>query len=179
MRTIPIELTLAVTLASVAACGGERYGPLRTGDAAPVFEARALDGQPVQIGGPKGSPILVNVWATWCIPCREEMPALQALHERLGEPDLRVVGVNIDTGGDGPVLAFLEEHGITYVNLRDPGDRITPAYRLVGVPETILIDGAGRVVYRWIGRFDPLSEEALRIIHNSMADSADSQVSRR
>ena len=89
------------------------------------------------------------------------MPALQKLHETYGDRGLRVVGINIDTGaGNASVEAFLEDLGITFRNLRDPADRVTRTFRLVGVPETLLIDADGRLAHRWIGRFDPLATDA-------------------
>lgn len=160
---------LAAALAFVlSGCSGaDRYRPLLVGDAVPVFEVATLDGESTTIGGSSSSPVLVNVWATWCIPCREEMPALQRLHERYDE-SLRIIGVNIDPGSDAPVRTFLENFGVTYENVRDPQDRVTASFRLVGVPETLLIDRDGRLVHRWIGRFDPQSEQAIAIIEDAI-----------
>jgi peptidoglycan/xylan/chitin deacetylase (PgdA/CDA1 family)/peroxiredoxin len=165
---IGMALAVLVACSTLASCADERYAPLRAGDRAPSFEAITLAGEPFTIGGSSDEAVLVNVWATWCIPCREEMPALQQLHERFHDEGLRVIGVNIDAGGDGLVRSFLGEYGVTYLNLRDRSDRITPAYRLVGVPETILIGRDGRVVHRWIGRFDPLSELSLSIMREAL-----------
>jgi cytochrome c-type biogenesis protein len=172
LKATPVRLAATLLIAAVAhsACDGERYQPLRAGDPAPTFDATTIDGQPFRIGG-AGQPALVNVWATWCIPCREEMPALQQLHETFGNAGLRVIGVNIGVGSDRPVLAFLDQVGVTYLNLRDPKDRITTTYRLVGVPETILIDASGHVAHRWIGRFDPVSDQALAIVRTVLADT--------
>jgi thiol-disulfide isomerase/thioredoxin len=131
---------------------------LRAGDSVPAFAARSLEGDTVRIGGETEDATLVNVWATWCIPCREEMPVLEGYHQSMHDRGVRVIGINIDTGGDGPVRAFLEAYDITYLNLRDPSDRVTPAWRLVGVPETLLIGRDGTILHRWIGRFDPSSD---------------------
>lgn len=162
-------------LAATSSCGGEQYRPLLAGDRVPEYEAPALDGTTVRVGAESGPPTLVNVWATWCIPCREEMPALQELHTRFGGRGLRVIGVNIDTGGDGPVREFLDELGVTYLNLRDPRDRITPAWRLVGVPETILVGSDGRIVHRWIGRFDPVAAETVNMVRPALPTATGSR----
>jgi cytochrome c-type biogenesis protein len=152
------------------ACGGStEYRPLRTGDALPPYSARSLEGtDSVQVGQLEG-PVLVNVWATWCIPCRSEMPALQQLHQKWQDDGLQVVGINIDGGrSDAPVRAFLDDLGITFRNLRDPEDRVTRVFRLVGVPETLLIDRDGRIAQRWVGAFDPLGEETAALVREAL-----------
>lgn len=139
----------------VGACGGEGEGdrrslrPLRAGDAAPEWRSETLAGEEVAIGE---GLLLLNVWATWCIPCRQEMPDLQALHEEFGERGLTVVGVSIDGGNArGEVERFLGEYGITFGIVHDPEERVTREFRTVGVPETFLVDGEGVVLRRWIG----------------------------
>jgi thiol-disulfide isomerase/thioredoxin len=146
-------------------CGGEgAYRPLRIGDPVPAYTARRLEAtDSLTLASLHGQPVLVNVWATWCVPCRAEMPALQALAARYEGRGLRVLGINIDAGSDdAPVRAFLDELAITFPNLRDPQDRITRVFRLSGVPETVLIGRDGRIAHRWIGRFDPLSDESVQ-----------------
>lgn len=150
----------------MAGCSpNDAYRPLRVGDALPSYSARSLDGRNVELSDLDGHPLLVNVWATWCIPCRAEMPALEELYRRYETDGLQVVGVNIDAGrDDAPVEAFLADLAITFENLRDPEDRITRTFRLVGVPETLLIDREGKIAHRWIGRFDPLADETTRLV---------------
>lgn len=154
-------------LLAVAACATERpsFRALEAGDPAPAFGAPVLDGDSLHLSSLHGQPVLLNVWATWCPPCREEMPALQELHERFGPRGLRILGVSVDSRGSEPtVRRFVEEGGYTFTILHDATDAVSRQFRTIGVPETFLIDGEGRIVRRWIGRFDPLAEDVVRDI---------------
>lgn len=121
----------------------------------PEYMAATLDGDTVALADYRGQVLLLNVWATWCPPCRREMPSLQALHEELGPEGLRVVGVSIDGhGSKEAVRDFLAEYGITYTILHDPDGRIHDAYQVFGLPTTYLVDRGARLVKRWIGEVD-------------------------
>lgn len=162
-----LALTLTVT---VAACAPDTDGfrPLAAGDPAPVFALPDMANDTVTLADLRGSPVMLNVWATWCPPCREEMPGLQALHERYSADGLRVVGVSIDNrGAEDAIRSFATDFGITFTLLHDPGEVVPRQYRTVGVPETFLIDADGVVAHRWIGMFDPLApdvEERVRAV---------------
>jgi cytochrome c biogenesis protein CcmG, thiol:disulfide interchange protein DsbE len=164
---VRIRWIAGILVAIATACGSDgtdadEFRPLGAGDLAPQFAAAGLDGDTVSLASLRGTPVLLNVWATWCPPCREEMPGLQALHERHGPDGLRVVGVSVDGGGDGSaVREFLAAHGITFTILHDPQDRVARQFRTMGVPETFLIDADGRIVQRWIGKFDPMAPAVL------------------
>jgi thiol-disulfide isomerase/thioredoxin len=105
----------------------------------------------------EGKVVLLNVWATWCAPCREEMPSMQRLRQAISDPDFQVVAVSVDAdapgvlgylgrpGGD--VEGFVEELGLTFDILRDPSGRIGETYQTTGLPETFLI-GRDGVIYR-------------------------------
>lgn len=146
------------TCAAVTACGEAPLPRGAVGTEAPAYAARTLDGDSVSLATLRGEAVLLNVWATWCPPCREEMPDLQEIHEEFGQEGLRVVGVSIDaSGADELVREFLDENGITYSILRDPGERITSLFPTPGVPITLLIDAEGTVVWRHLG---PLTADA-------------------
>jgi len=149
---------LALILAALAAGCREvfpSYGEV--GDKAPDYGAHTLAGDSITLASLRGSPVLLNIWATWCPPCRKEMPDLQELHERHSPNGLQVVGVSIDAAGmDDAVRQFLEEYGVTYTILRDPSDRISSVFMTQGVPVTILIDSDGKVLWRRLG---PVSAE--------------------
>lgn len=148
-RTTIRHLALLAVLAAGCGGGADSLRPLTDGDPAPAWGARTLAGDTVDVSLDRG-PLLVNIWATWCVPCREEMPALQALHERM--PDqVRIVAVTIDgAGASAAVRQFLDEYGITFGIVHDPDERVTRMFRTTGVPESFLI-ADGRVVKRWRG----------------------------
>ena len=155
-------------LASALACGpaeeapdrSSRFAPIQAGEAAPDYMAVGLDGDTVRLTDLRGEVLVLNVWATWCHPCREEMPALQALHETYRDRGLRVVGVSIDgRSSSGLIPGFLEEVGVTFPILVDPQERVVRSFTTIGVPETFLIGRDGTFLHRQVGPFDPLAPE--------------------
>jgi cytochrome c biogenesis protein CcmG, thiol:disulfide interchange protein DsbE len=162
---------LCVPAALLAACGGtDRYRPLQAGDPAPVYGAPDLAGDTVALTMLRGHAVLLNIWATWCAPCREEMPELQVLHERYAERGLRILGVSIDErGSEDPIRYFIDDYGLSFTVLHDPAEAVSRQFRTNGVPETFLIDTHGRIAHRWIGRFEPLSDDAVRRVENALS----------
>ncbi|GAB4440554.1 MAG: redoxin domain-containing protein [Chloroflexi bacterium OHK40] len=142
---------------------------------APAFEAPALDGGTISLASYSGDVVLLNFWATWCEPCKREMPALQEAHQRLGDQGLAIIGVNLTDdeqaqGGDtAKIRAFLDQFGVTYPNVLDIEGEVTNAYRVFPLPTSFFIDPQGRIRYVHIGeltledvtaRFSELSREA-------------------
>jgi cytochrome c biogenesis protein CcmG, thiol:disulfide interchange protein DsbE len=121
----------------------------RLGYRAPDFELPDLEGQKVTLSALRGKPILLNFWATWCPPCRQEMPELQEFHRRYGD-QIVLVGVN---WGEDPktVKAFLDRLGVSYRNLVDERGTAFVLYRLTGIPESFFIDPEGYIRGAWIG----------------------------
>lgn len=145
-----VALALSIGLAG---CDLEevRRAP-EVGAAAPQYSAISLAGDSVSIGALEGEVVLLNVWATWCIPCREETPALQRLYERYGNAGLRIVGVSVDARGERQAVAdFVDSFGVTYDVWLDPAERIISTYRVIGVPNTYLIDREGIVRWKHMG----------------------------
>lgn len=144
------------------ACGGDASGgglggPPQVGQMAPEFAATSLaTGDTVTLASFRGRPLLVNLWATWCPPCRHEMPYLQSLYERYRDRGLQMVGITVDgRSAVDDARAFLEETGVTYTQLHDPAMRSMDVFRLIGLPATYVIDAEGRV--RFAGN-RPVSE---------------------
>jgi len=135
------------------------------GAVAPAVVSQTLDGDSVSLAALRGSPVLLNVWATWCHPCREEIPVLQALHERYRPRGLRVVGVTVDDeGATADIRAFATEYGVTYDLWHDPDKRVMARYSVIGVPTSVLVNRAGRVTWRRTGEVkanDPALAAAL------------------
>jgi cytochrome c biogenesis protein CcmG, thiol:disulfide interchange protein DsbE len=162
-RAVSAGTLAAALLLPACAPDYEEYRPLRTGDDAPAFTAAGIDGDSLALSSLRGGVVMLNVWATWCPPCREEMPGLQALHERYAEQGLRVLGVSIDSrGAEAAVREFVRDFGLDFTILHDPAERVSRQFRTIGVPETFLIDTAGVIVHRWTGRFDPLAADVLQ-----------------
>lgn len=101
-----------------------------------------------------GSVTLVNIWATWCLPCREEMPSMQRLYDSLGTRGFRIAAVSIDEGSPEDVTAFAQKLGLTFDILHDRSGSVQRLYQTTGVPESFLLDRRGVLVKRVIGAHD-------------------------
>ena len=126
---------------------------VEVGRRAPDF--RALDvstGDTVSFRAKYGGQVtLVNIWATWCPPCREEMPAMQKLYDALMDKGFRIAAVSIDEGSLKDVTAFTSSLGLTFDILHDKSGRIETIYQTTGYPESFLIDKNGIIVRKQIG----------------------------
>jgi thiol-disulfide isomerase/thioredoxin len=166
------RLALALLLAS-AACGGAEGAPGHVGAPAPEYAAIRLDGDSVRLADLRGDVVLLNIWATWCHPCREEIPALQELHERHAAQGLQVVGVSVDAGGlaeAGRVRAFADEFGVSYPIWLDPNERVAREFFTIGVPTTVLIGRDGRIVWRHTGPIRPGDRSVSRMIEAALRE---------
>jgi peroxiredoxin len=159
-----------VCVAAVAACGGGgEFRPLQVGDAAPAYSAVTMRGDTIQLRSFRGRPVLLNVWATWCIPCRQEMPAIEQLHAVFADSGLEVIGVSVDDAGSkADVQRFIDTYGLHFTIARDPEKRVSQTFRTLGVPETFLIDRRGRIAERWIGEFDPTSDAVKAAVRETL-----------
>ena len=127
---------------------GDELFPVTAGSAAPDFTARTLDANPrtKTLADYKGEVVLLNIWATWCGPCRVEMPSIEALHRSLGPKGLRIVAVSVDDPGtEGAIREFAKEYGLTFEILHDASGKIRQAYQTTGVPETFVIGRDGLI----------------------------------
>jgi len=114
----------------------------------PAYATVSLDGDSVSLAGQRGKVVLLNVWATWCHPCRDEIPELRAIHSRYRDRGLELIGVSVDTDGtDETIRTFMQDFQMTFPIWRDPEERISAQFLVVGVPATFLIDREG--VLRW------------------------------
>ena len=102
----------------------------------------------------QGSVTLVNIWATWCLPCRDEMPSMQALYDSLGSRGFRIAAISIDEGSPEEVVAFAQQLGLTFDILHDRSGSVERLYQTTGVPESFLLDRRGILVKRVIGAHD-------------------------
>lgn len=145
-----LPICLSILLAACESRSSERAPEV--GALAPEYAAVTLAGDSISLADLEGEVILLNVWATWCIPCREEIPALQRLHEEYADQGLRIVGVSVDGRGEAQnVEEFATSFGVTYDVWLDPAEQVVSTFRVIGVPNTFLIDREGRVLWRHIG----------------------------
>jgi thiol-disulfide isomerase/thioredoxin len=122
------------------------------------YAAPTLDGDTVAIAELRGSVVLVNLWATWCRPCVEELPSLQRLEEGLADDGLRVLAINVDRlppdRAADEVSRFLDELGVDLTVLLDPAGRAETVFGSIGLPTTLVIDRRGDLAYRRLGAGD-------------------------
>ena len=136
---------------------GDELFPVSVGSEAPDFSARTLDAEPrtKTLADYRGQVVLLNVWATWCAPCRVEMPGIQALHEAYAPRGLKVVAVSIDDAGtEESIRKFAKAFGLTFEILHDAPGAIQRAYQTTGVPETFVIGADGVIRKKVIGAVD-------------------------
>lgn len=166
-------LFAGIVVAIGGAVGVTQYGlrdeiyPVDVGVKAPNFDAVTLFAHEKRsLADYKGQVVLVNVWATWCAPCRIEMPSLEALNKEYGPKGLKIIGVNThDEATDSTVKAFANGYGLTFDILRDmpaPGrDSMTAIYKVTGYPESFVIDKSGMIRKKWAA-YDDWSSQGNR-----------------
>jgi peroxiredoxin len=113
-----------------------------------------LAGQAVRLSAYRGQVVLVNLWATWCPPCREEMPSMEKLHEKLKDRGFVLLAVSQDEGGIDGVRQFVEQMKLSFRVLVDPDGEVGRKFGVWGYPESFLVDRDGRIVERVIGPRD-------------------------
>lgn len=158
-----VVAAVVAILASLVGVGWANRGsflPIDVGSPAPEFKATDLQGRPRSLEDVRGQVVLLNIWATWCGPCRAEMPSLQRLHQQLAPEGLRVVAVSVDAAAGardasgnlgGDVAVFGRQFGLTFALWQDPSGDIGRIYRTTGIPESFLIGRDGTIRKKVIG----------------------------
>jgi thiol-disulfide isomerase/thioredoxin len=174
------------------ACGpavslAQKLAPLTRGEVAAVNVAKAplkvpnlafadASGKPLTLADWRGKTVLLNLWATWCVPCREEMPTLDALQGKLGGPDFQVVAVNIDTRDAEKPKSFLKEIGVKHLAYYADGSaksfqELKSVGRAFGMPTTLLVDPKGCEIGTIAGPADWASPDAVKLIEAALGKS--------
>ena len=155
-------LRVALLLLTAGGCtsdgetAGNAGGRVEVGLPAPSYTTVSLDGDSVSLAQQRGKVVLLNIWATWCHPCRTEIPELRAIHGRYRDRGLELVGVSVDTDGtDETIRTFMKDFQMTFPIWRDPDERISTQFLAVGVPATFLIDKQGILRWRKTGPIAP------------------------
>jgi thiol-disulfide isomerase/thioredoxin len=138
-------------------------------EALPEVKFQDAEGKQRTLADWRGKVVLLNLWATWCLPCRREMPALDRLQQELGSDRFEVVAVSVDRKGIEGARKFLDETKAGKLALYvDPTTRLTSELRAVGLPATLLIDAQGREIGRLLGPAEWDSEDAKRLIRAAL-----------
>lgn len=154
---------------------GDELFPVSVGSRAPDFRARTLDEPSVvkSLADYRGEVVLLNIWATWCAPCRVEMPSIEKLHRALAPDGLKVVAVSVDGPGQEKVIRdFAQRLGLTFPILHDASDRTQKQYQATAVPETFIIGRDGIIRKKLIGAVDWNSEANRAVIEQLLEEPA-------
>ena len=135
---------LLLVLPFVALAEGDLLDPMPEAPEAPAFDLQTPDGTQVALADLRGEVVVVNFWATWCPPCRAEMPAMERAWQGLRDKGVRFVAINVDEDGD-TVAEFAESVGVSFPLLLDPGSKVTKNWPLRGLPTTFVVDANGRL----------------------------------
>jgi len=161
---------LTVTLAVASGCKKDDRaakpaakavaGPVE-GSAAPDFTVRDLAGQEVKLSSLKGKVVLVNFWATWCPPCREEIPSMVKLNQSMSGKQFQMLAISIDEGGKAAVENFFKKSGMTLPAFLDTEGAVARSYGTTGVPETFIVDKTGIIQKKIVGGMDWSSPDVI------------------
>jgi peroxiredoxin len=142
---------IAAVLAAALAMSGD-LAPVSVGDRAPAFGAvRLATGDSVGLDHFAGDVVLLNIWATWCAPCEQEMPSIQRLYQEMSPEGLKIVSVSIDDDQPEAVSKWLADRKLSFDVLQDRSHTIERIYQTTGVPESFVIDRHGVIVKKVIG----------------------------
>jgi cytochrome c biogenesis protein CcmG/thiol:disulfide interchange protein DsbE len=152
-----VVLLLGVALWAATHFLGDELFPVAVGSDAPALSAVTLDGtkRTKTLADYKGKVVVLNLWATWCEPCRVEMPSLEKLHQEFGPQGLSIVAVSVDDAGtESRILDFAKEYKLSFEILHDPSRATSANYQIAGFPETFVIARDGTIRKKVIGAED-------------------------
>ena len=154
-----VKVMLVITLVSVltsglvmAGCSPSSAQGVEVGNQAPDFQLQSLDGQTVSLGDLQGKPVLINFWATWCSPCRGEMPYIQEIYEEWSDRGLVVLAINIGESSS-KAEEFMQSYNLSFTVLLDTKQDVAQKYNIQYIPTTFFIDKDGIIQDKLIGAF--------------------------
>lgn len=169
MRRLIAALLLFAVVATLGCAKKETELPAVEGNAAPDFTLKDLSGKPVQLSTLKGKVVLVNFWATWCPPCREEIPSMVKLNQAMQGKNFQMLAVSIDEGGKAAVEEFFKRSGATLPALLDTDGQVSRRYGTTGVPETFVVDPKGVIRKKVVGGLDWSHPEVIQALQELSA----------
>lgn len=166
-------MMLVSASAQAVVASPERFAVHDTPRPVPEITFENGDGEPMTLADFRGKVVVLNLWATWCPPCRREMPTLDRLQAELGGDDFEVVALSIDRAGPEVVREFFAEEGIEQLALYiDTSARALPRLEIRGLPTTLVLDARGRELARLVGEADWATPAMLNYFRELMAEQA-------
>ncbi|MGZ4778150.1 MAG: TlpA family protein disulfide reductase [Thermoanaerobaculia bacterium] len=141
---------------------------VEVGSSMPGYTADKIEGGKFDVRDERGNVVLLNVWATWCGPCRFEIPALEKLHKQYEAKGFKVIGVSIDEGEVAPVKQFVSEHKMRYPIVLDPDGKLVSLFQTTVIPTSVLVDRKGKVVWKKYGMIEENDPELLSAIRAAL-----------
>jgi len=174
------QLSMLASLFAVAlaiGCAPREKAPVVVGDGrveigavVPAYAAQSVNGDSVSLEALRGTVTLLNIWATWCLPCRAEIPELRNLHARYQRQGLALIGVSVDADGTNDLIQkFMRDFQMTFPVWHDPEERILTTFRTIGVPSTFLIDKKGVLRWRTTGPIAPGDSSLKQAIERALS----------
>ncbi len=168
VRRLSFLFLLAASIALFAAGGRETRAQdprPEVGHPAPDFTLPVLTGKAVRLSDFRGGKaVFINFWATWCAPCRLEMPTMEKAYQKYKGKGLEILAVSVDAGSKSGVKNFMDELGLTFPALLDPKMEVLGLYRFSAIPASILIDAQGIIRFRELGYRDWTDKESTKIL---------------
>jgi peroxiredoxin len=143
-----------------------------SGQEAPHFTLSDLEGRPVRLADLRGKVVLLNFWATWCPPCRAEMPSMEGAYRAYRDRGFTILAVAGDRQGAPVVAPFMREYGLTFPTVLDVTGAVAARYRVRTIPTTLLLDREGRIVAREVGARDWNGSGARAVIETLLAGTS-------
>ena len=166
---IGVMILLQTNKSSFDLAGKQRF---EKGAPAPNFTLPDLKGKMVSLADYKDQVVLLNIWATWCRPCVEEMPSMEKLHQELKDEKFVILAVSIDESGAKAVRPFMKKHKLSFPALIDSAGTLNNLYRTTGVPESFIIDKQGRILEEIIGPRDWAAPGALKYFRSLIQENS-------
>jgi cytochrome c biogenesis protein CcmG/thiol:disulfide interchange protein DsbE len=163
-RTILFGLSATLLLASSLVSAEQRF-------AAPGFTLQSLTADAVSLSDYQGKVVLLNFWATWCMPCRQEMPGMERLWKKYQDQGLVSLAVSTDEGSPARVQSFVKKLKLSFPVALDPDSKASDLYQVSGLPVSFLIDQQGRIAAKITGSENWMSEKSIARIENLLAES--------
>lgn len=174
MKAVMMRASAVISAALVCVACSKGEAPaaadrVEVGQPAPRYAALTMTADSVSLAGLRGQVVLMNVWATWCGPCRKEIPELRGLHAKYKDRGLKVIGVSVDAdGSDDAIRDFLKEFRMDYTVWRDASETVQATFRMSGVPTTFVIDRQGVLRWRSTGAIEPGDSTLTRAIEAAL-----------